>query len=83
MMPAVGHGLYKTAPEITREAVALALDAGVRHFDTASSYGNEAELGAALKAWRGGERNELFVTTKLSNQGIAFKSSSILPIHDE
>ena len=83
MMPAVGHGLYKTAPEITREAVALALDAGVRHFDTAPSYGNEAELGAALKAWRGGERNELFVTTKLSNQGIAFKSSSILPIHNE
>ena len=56
-MPAVGHGLYKTAPEITKEAVALALDAGVRHFDLASSYGNGPSC-AALKAWRGG-RNEL------------------------
>ena len=35
-VPRVGFGLYKTAPEETKAAVALALEAGVRHFDTAN-----------------------------------------------
>lgn len=69
---AVGFGLYKTPPEATEEAVALALDAGVRHFDTAAEYGNEVELGKALGQWATGARNryrdEIFVTTKLANR---------------
>ena len=40
--------------------------AGVRHFDTAAEYGNEVELGRALRRW-GGPRADVFVTTKLSN----------------
>jgi len=69
---AVGFGLYKTSPAVTEEAVTLALDAGVRHFDTASEYGNEVELGKALGRWAVGGRNryrdEICVTTKLANR---------------
>ena len=60
-VPRVGFGLYKTAPEETKVAVALALEAGVRHFDTANAYNNEAELGAALREGDTGEN--VFVAT--------------------
>jgi diketogulonate reductase-like aldo/keto reductase len=63
-VPRVGFGLYKTAPEETKAAVALALEAGVRHFDTAASYNNEAELGAALREGDTGEN--VFVATKVA-----------------
>ena len=63
-VPRVGFGLYKTAPEETKAAVALALEAGVRHFDTANAYNNEAELGAALREGDTGEN--VFVATKIS-----------------
>ena len=64
----VGFGLYKTTPDATQEAARLALDAGVRIFDTAAAYGNERELGEALNTWKGGRREELFVTTRLANE---------------
>ncbi len=63
-VPRVGFGLYKTAPEETKAAVALALEAGVRHFDTAAAYNNEAELGAALREGDTGEN--VFVATKVA-----------------
>ena len=63
-VPRVGFGLYKTAPEETKAAVALALEAGVRHFDTAAAYNNEAELGVALREGDTGEN--VFVTTKVA-----------------
>ena len=37
---------------------------GYRHFDTAQSYDNEAEVGEGLRA-SGLPRNETFVTTKI------------------
>jgi 2,5-diketo-D-gluconate reductase A len=64
-VPRVGFGLYKTAPEETKAAVALALEAGVRHFDTAAAYNNEAELGAALREATGAGEN-VFVATKVA-----------------
>ena len=43
--------------------------AGYRHFDCASVYGNEAEIGASLeRILRGGiKREELWITSKLWN----------------
>jgi len=41
----------------------VALDAGYRHLDTATVYGNEAEVGAALDEG-GVSRDDVFVTTK-------------------
>lgn len=65
-MPALGLGLYKSAPENdeTYNAVRMALDIGYRHIDTATFYRNEAEVGRALKD-SGVARDQVFVTTKL------------------
>ncbi|KPM37211.1 hypothetical protein AK830_g9338 [Neonectria ditissima] len=73
-IPVLAYGLgtarYKSDPkapldneiiEITKKAIEL----GYRHLDGAEVYGNEAELGAAIKA-AGIPRNELYVTTKIS-----------------
>ena len=47
-IPQVGLGVFQTPPDETARAVAAALDAGYRHIDTASIYGNEAETGLAI-----------------------------------
>jgi 2,5-diketo-D-gluconate reductase A len=69
-IPQLGFGVYQVPPADTQRAVELALAAGYRHIDTAAAYGNEREVGAALKA-SGLPREEYFVTTKLhsSDQG--------------
>ena len=64
-MPVLGLGVYKSA-EHTKEAVLAALEAGYRHIDVASFYGNEKEVGEAIRE-SGIERKEVFVTTKLWN----------------
>ena len=50
----------------TAEVVGLALELGYRHIDTAQSYGNEEGIGRAIAVSRI-PRDELYVTTKLSN----------------
>jgi diketogulonate reductase-like aldo/keto reductase len=66
-IPMVGFGLWKVKKESEcKTAVALALEAGYRHFDSAQIYGNEQFLGAALKD-AGIPRQDLFITTKLWN----------------
>lgn len=63
-MPRLGLGVWKLADDGACEAaVAAALDAGYRHFDTAQIYGNEAAVGKALKA-AAPDRDDIFVTTK-------------------
>lgn len=64
-MPVLGLGVYKSG-EHTKEAVLAALEAGYRHIDTASVYGNEKEVGEAIRE-SGIPREEIFVTTKLWN----------------
>jgi diketogulonate reductase-like aldo/keto reductase len=46
--------------------VATALENGYRHIDTAAAYGNEAEVGEAVRA-SGLDRREVFITTKCFN----------------
>jgi 2,5-diketo-D-gluconate reductase A len=48
------------------EIVALALEVGYRHIDTAQTYGNERGIGQAI-ADSGIPRQELFITSKLGN----------------
>ena len=47
-IPRVGHSLYKTRPEDVGRCVGLALRCGVRHFDTATQYGSDAEARTAF-----------------------------------
>jgi diketogulonate reductase-like aldo/keto reductase len=66
-LPQVGLGVWQ-APRgaATRDAVGAALKLGYRHIDTARIYGNEREVGEAVRA-SGVPRGEVFVTTKLWN----------------
>ena len=66
-IPQVGLGVWQ-APrgEITQQAVLAALHAGYRHIDTARIYGNEKDVGEAVRR-SGIPRAEVFVTTKLWN----------------
>src|SRR3954469_2196794 len=63
----VGLGVWQSAAgATTRKAVRAALDCGYRHVDTARIYGNEADVGVAVRE-SGVPRGEVFVTTKLWN----------------
>lgn len=64
-MPVLGLGVFQSA-EQTYDAVRHALDIGYRHIDTASLYGNEEQVGKAVRD-SGIPRSEIFVTTKLWN----------------
>ena len=63
-LPALGFGVFLTQPDVTQAAVEEALRFGYRMVDTASSYLNEPEVGAAIAA-SGVERSELFVLTRV------------------
>jgi diketogulonate reductase-like aldo/keto reductase len=66
-IPRLGFGVWQVPTgKVAREAIAAALRAGYRHIDTARIYGNEADVGAAVRA-SGIPREEIFVTTKLWN----------------
>ena len=65
-IPQFGFGVFLIKPEETEQAVASALKAGYRHIDTAQMYGNEAEVGEAIRK-SGLDRTDVFVTTKLNN----------------
>jgi 2,5-diketo-D-gluconate reductase A len=62
-MPLLGFGTWQITGRSAQEATETALAAGYRHIDTATIYGNEREVGAALAA-SGVPRDEVFVTTK-------------------
>jgi diketogulonate reductase-like aldo/keto reductase len=62
-MPLLGFGTWQIKGEDAVSATAAALDAGYRHLDTATVYGNEGEVGKAL-ADSGVRRDDVFVTTK-------------------
>ena len=65
-IPQLGFGVFLIEPNDTSEAVEEALEIGYRHIDTAEMYGNEKEVGEAIRA-SGLDRGEVFVTSKLSN----------------
>ena len=63
-IPALGLGVFQTPPDQTTTAVESALATGYRHIDTAAAYGNEREVGEAIRR-SGLDRSEVFVETKV------------------
>jgi diketogulonate reductase-like aldo/keto reductase len=64
-MPSLGFGVFQVPdPAECERSVRDAIDVGYRLLDTATSYGNEEAVGAAIRD-HGIDRSDLFVTTKL------------------
>jgi 2,5-diketo-D-gluconate reductase A len=63
-MPMTGFGTWRLRGNSAYESVRSALETGYRHLDTATMYGNEAEVGRAIRD-SGLDRADVFITTKL------------------
>ena len=74
-IPQFGLGVYltKSGSECVN-AVTWALEAGYKHIDTARIYGNEKEVGEAVRN-SGIKREEIFITTKLWNDDHGYESA--------
>lgn len=63
-IPRLGFGVYRSPTDQCVKSVHKALEVGYRHIDTAQLYGNEAEVGQALRT-ANVPREEIFVTSKI------------------
>ncbi len=63
-LPLLGIGTWRLSGESATQGIGWALEAGYRHIDTATAYGNEAEVGKAVRA-SGVPREDVIITTKL------------------
>ena len=74
-IPVLGLGVWQAAPgKETRRAVGHALEIGYHLIDTASLYGNEQDVGAAVRE-SGIPREKIFVTTKLWNNDHGYEAA--------
>ncbi|MDO7907543.1 aldo/keto reductase [Paenibacillus sp. JX-17] len=74
VIPWLGYGTYKAKGTEVVEGVKAAIDAGYRSIDTAAIYGNEEEVGRAIRE-SGVKREDLFITTKLWNDRQGYDSA--------
>jgi len=65
-MPMIGFGTWQLQGQQAYDATLAALSAGYRHIDTAQAYGNEKEVGLAIRD-SGVPRGEIFLATKISD----------------
>jgi 2,5-diketo-D-gluconate reductase B len=69
-VPALGFGTWQLSGRGCTEAVRNALELGYRHIDTAQMYGNESEVGRAIRD-SGVARGDIFLTTKVAPGNLA------------
>ena len=63
-MPQLGYGVFQVTQEECERCVLNALKVGYRAIDTAQSYFNEEQVGAAIEK-SGVDRKDIFLTTKI------------------
>ncbi|WP_137937947.1 2,5-didehydrogluconate reductase DkgB [Chitinivorax sp. B] len=63
-IPRIGLGTFRLQDQVVIDAVLNGLAEGYRHIDTAQVYGNEAEVGKAIRQ-SGVARDALYLTTKI------------------
>lgn len=73
-IPQLGFGVCAIAQERTQDVVTIALETGYRHFDTATIYKNERQVGADFNE-SGIAREDLFLTGKLWNTDQGFETA--------
>ncbi|WP_409370251.1 aldo/keto reductase [Lysinibacillus sp. 38-6] len=74
-MPGMGLGVFQVENDATADMVKNAIEVGYRSIDTAAIYGNEAGVGQGIKqalASTGLNREDLFITSKVWNDGISY-----------
>ena len=77
-LPEIGFGTYPLRGDDGYRAVRSALDAGYRLIDSAVNYGNEEEVGRAIRDWlkdTGTDRDEIVVQTKLPGRHHEFEAA--------
>ncbi|WP_324193039.1 aldo/keto reductase [Nocardia transvalensis] len=74
VIPKLGFGVFQVPENDAFDAVTAALEVGYRSIDTAMIYGNEAEVGRAIRE-SGLPRDEVYVTTKLWNSDQGYDST--------
>jgi len=68
-IPLLGYGTYPLTGAECRDGVAMALDLGLRHIDSAQLYDNEKDVGQAI-ARSGIGRDEIFLVTKVGRDNL-------------
>src|SRR5664279_6044312 len=71
-IPKIGFGTWHISNAAAFDAVSVALKTGYRHIDTARAYGNEENVGKAVRESKL-KREEVFVTSKLPAEIKGFK----------
>ncbi len=72
-IPLLGFGTWPLKDDDVERCVGMALEVGFRHVDTAQMYGNEKQVGRALKA-SGVPRRDLHVVTKVDSGNMGAKT---------
>ncbi|MDI6826070.1 MAG: aldo/keto reductase [Candidatus Aenigmarchaeota archaeon] len=70
-IPVLGLGTWQLLGKECERAVRKALEMGYRHIDTAEIYDNQTEIGKAIQGF---DRSELFITSKVWETNLRFKS---------
>src|SRR6188472_412865 len=78
-LPAIGFGTYPLKGDEGISAIGSALDIGYRLLDTAVNYGNEYEVGEALRR-SGIPRDEVQVASKLPGRHHAY-DDAVASVH--
>ncbi|KAL6351986.1 hypothetical protein LRP88_14798 [Fusarium phalaenopsidis] len=73
-IPQLGFGVYRSPTDVCIQSCLTALECGYRHIDTAQYYGNEKEVGLAVKK-SGLDRKEIYLTTKILSPGGSVEKS--------
>lgn len=73
-VPALAFGTWLIDNKDAPRCVALALEAGYRHIDSAQAYGNEEGVGKAIREF-GIPRNEIYLTTKVAAEIKSYKKA--------
>lgn len=73
-IPCVAFGTYKAAEDESETVIRTAIEAGYRYFDTASFYGTESYLGAAIRQ-SGIPREEFFIASKVWKEEMGYENT--------
>lgn len=76
-IPLLGFGTYQLHGANGQKAIRSAVEIGLRHIDTATSYGNESDVGQAF-ADSGVPRDEMFLTSKLPLRCVGHERDTLL-----